>query len=269
MERFSKWSRLKRSIGWPVRFIHNCKVGKERSNLKKGPLNLEEINDAVNLLMKQVQRGAYPEELATLRNHPLPIKNKLSSLCPFIDKDGLLRVGGSLKLADMPVEAKQPIILPKSHHVTKLIIRNDHEKKEHIGREHVLSNLCQLYWIVNARAAKKLVLYSCFSCRVRKSKQAHQLMADLPKGRLAHGEPPFSHCGVEKTFEKMGCDLYLFYYQMCAPRSGYKCQCGCIHQCTSKIRESKRSTIRYVLGLWYQLYRFAKGIKGFKGRSKS
>ena len=160
VERFSKWSRLKRSIGGTVRFIHNCKVGKERSNVKKGPLNPEEINNAVNLLMKQVQRGAYPEELATLRNHPLPIKNKLSSLCPFLDKDGLIRVGGRLKLADIPVEAKQQIILPKSHHVTKLIIRNDHEIKGHIGREHVLSNLHQLYWIVNARAAMKLVLYS-------------------------------------------------------------------------------------------------------------
>ena len=141
VERFSKWSKLKRPIGWTVRFVQNCKVGKERSNLKEGPLNLEEINDVVNLLMKQVQRGAYPEELATLRNHPLPIKNKLSSLCPFIDKDGLIRVGGRLKFADLPVEAKQPIILPKSHHVTKLIIRNDHEKKNNIGREHVLLNL--------------------------------------------------------------------------------------------------------------------------------
>ena len=103
----------------------------------------------------------------------------------------------SLKNADIPLDAKHQYILPKHHHVTTLIIRHDHEKNGHIGREHVLSNLRQFCWILKGRYVIKDVIYKCFHYKVRRAKQNPPFMADLPKGRVAVGEAPFTNCGVD------------------------------------------------------------------------
>lgn len=44
-----------------------------------------------------------------------------------------MRVGGRLKNADIPYDAKYPILLPKNNAVTMLIIRNTHFEAMHGG----------------------------------------------------------------------------------------------------------------------------------------
>ena len=61
----------------------------------------------------------------------------------------------------------------------------------------MLSLLRLEYWIVGARTAVRQVLQMCFLCKVRRAKQQYPFMADLPVGRAAIDEPPFSHCGVD------------------------------------------------------------------------
>ncbi|GFU98883.1 DUF5641 domain-containing protein [Trichonephila clavipes] len=51
----------------------------------------------------------------------LPRKNPLAALCPFIDEDGLIRVGGRLQNAQLQYDAKHPIILPNRHKLSSLI----------------------------------------------------------------------------------------------------------------------------------------------------
>ncbi|KAK9745948.1 hypothetical protein QE152_g6479 [Popillia japonica] len=51
----------------------------------------------------------------------------------FIDNEGLLRVGGRLKDADIPCQQKHPIIIPKIHPLTKLIIMREHLRFRHAG----------------------------------------------------------------------------------------------------------------------------------------
>ena len=57
---------------------------------------------------------------------------------PFMG-DGLLRVGGRLRHASIGAEVRNPIILPKKAHVVDLLVRHNHAKAGHSGREHVLS----------------------------------------------------------------------------------------------------------------------------------
>lgn len=52
----------------------------------------------------------------------LPRTSPLAKLCPIIDKDGLLRVAGRLREADVSSEERHPLILPNSCHVSKLIV---------------------------------------------------------------------------------------------------------------------------------------------------
>ena len=97
------------------------------------------------------------EEIDALEKHRRV--KKLSSLFkpdPTVD-NGLLRVGGRLSRAVMPMEAKHPAILPKNAHVSQLIISHAHQEVRHSGRNYVLSLLRQRYWIIRANAAVRSV----------------------------------------------------------------------------------------------------------------
>ena len=43
-----------------------------------------------------------------------------------LDENGILRVGGRLDLAKLPFLKRHPIILPGTHHLTKLLIKSEH-----------------------------------------------------------------------------------------------------------------------------------------------
>ena len=53
--------------------------------------------------------------------------------------DGILVVGGWLRHASLPEDAKLQIILSKNRHVTNLIVRHYHFAPGHLGREYVLN----------------------------------------------------------------------------------------------------------------------------------
>ena len=145
-----------------------------------------------------MQNVVFEEEIKRLQGEKPLLKNhKLSSLCPFIDKCGLLRVGGRLKNAPIYSASKQQIILPKDHPITEMIITQEHRSNGHVGAEHVLANLREVWWVINGRAAINGSLRKCFLCRARRARRMYPYMADLPKGRLVSGEPPFTHCGVD------------------------------------------------------------------------
>ena len=195
--RFSTWPKLKGSTGWTFRFVNNCKVSLEQRNLD-ATLSCAELRMAENFILKDMQRVVFQDEFRTLLSRKtLPKTHKLSSLSPFVDSEGLLRVCGRLKNAPVPEATKHQIILPKDHPVTTLIIRHDHKTNGHVGVEHVLANLRETYWIVTGRTAIKSVIRKCFFCQVRRAQLMFPYMAELPAGRVAYGEPPFTNCGVD------------------------------------------------------------------------
>ncbi|XP_046988560.1 uncharacterized protein LOC124594240 [Schistocerca americana] len=63
----------------------------------------------------------YGNEIALLKaSSPIPHYSKLRDLHPFVDAEGILRVGGRLMNADVPYDERHPIIVPPIHHLTKL-----------------------------------------------------------------------------------------------------------------------------------------------------
>lgn len=115
---------------------------------------------------------------------------------PVLD-DELIRVGGRLRKAAMPIEAKHPIILSKNHHVSNLLLHHIHDQLGHCGRNHMLSKLRQSYWIINANAAARKVISKCIVCRRYKGKMGEQKMSDLPLERITPDLPPFTNTGVD------------------------------------------------------------------------
>jgi len=126
-----------------------------------------------------------------------PRNSSILSLDPELSSDGLLKVGGRLRNANIPEQAKHQVILPKNHHISTLLIRHTHQKLKHQGRNHVLAHLRQKYWIIKAGVAVKSLLKRCITCKRIQAKVSTQKMADLPASRVQPDEPPFTYTGVD------------------------------------------------------------------------
>ena len=161
-------------------------------------MEIEELAAAERLIIKDIQQTVYEGEIRLIEaGKALPKSNNLASLCPFIGDDKILRVGGRLKNADISYDGKHPVILPGHHNVTRMLVEWTHRKNGHVGVEHVLALLHASYWIVGARRSIKSVLRRCFFCEIKRAMQMFPIMADLPVGRMAFNQPPFTHTGVD------------------------------------------------------------------------
>ena len=90
----------------------------------------------------------------------------LNALDPYLDAIGVLREGGRITKANLTDSLKNPVILPKSGHITELVIRHAHEKTHHSGRGITLNELCSNgYWIINGNAAVRRFISRCVRCR--------------------------------------------------------------------------------------------------------
>ena len=103
-----------------------------------------EISEAETFWIKQAQAQAFPSG---------ENEGSLTQLNPKSDGDRLLRMDGRLRFADeLPYDTRHPILLPKDHPVTKLVIADAHERLGHgAGVEQVLTELRSRFWIVKGR----------------------------------------------------------------------------------------------------------------------
>ena len=75
--------------------------------------------------------------------------NSLRKLSPFIDEEVVIRVGDRLQRSTLGYAIKHPILLPKRHHLVKLIVFHYHERSHHSGNSYVLALVRQMFWVVN------------------------------------------------------------------------------------------------------------------------
>ncbi|XP_019713518.1 uncharacterized protein LOC109508118, partial [Hippocampus comes] len=121
----------------------------------------------------------------------------LRKLDPYVDEDGLLRIGGRLKHAALDTNEQFPIIVPTRSHVATLLVRHYHEKVKHQGRVFTEGSIRAAgYWIVGAKRCINNILHKCVTCNKLRGKIRVQKMADLPADRLS-SEPPFTYVGLD------------------------------------------------------------------------
>lgn len=150
------------------RFLENCRL--PSTLRKKAALGPEEIDTSEMHFIRLAQQEEFQEEIQALKSGiGLPGRSKLLPLKAVLDEEGVLRCDGRLKFADcLPWETRYPIILPRNHQITKLIIKDSHEKNQHGGTNQVLAHLSSRYWIVSDREAIREWEKECFMCRRRK-----------------------------------------------------------------------------------------------------
>ncbi|TKS64954.1 hypothetical protein D9C73_027746 [Collichthys lucidus] len=157
-----------------------------------------ERSQAKTRIFKAVQEEVYKEELKCLtQGSTVHCQSSFAKLDPFIDENGLIRVGGRIRRADLGDQEKHPLILPAGHHVTTLLVRHYHDKVAHQGRHFTEGALRTAgVWIVGGRKLISSILFKCVTCRKLRGRIEVQKMSDLLADRLAT-DPPFTHVGLD------------------------------------------------------------------------
>ena len=97
-----------------------------------------ERQDTERHTFKELQHTAFKNEITSLsqkeQNAKISRQSSLLKLDPFVDEQGLIRVGARLENSTLPFEVKHPIVLPGSSQNTNLIIDHFHKKVKHQGK---------------------------------------------------------------------------------------------------------------------------------------
>ena len=151
---------------------------------------------ALKMNIKKLEDSC-PKDSAIPPKHSVKKSSPLYRLNPFCNPHGILRVGGRIKHATVPRDVKFPIILPRSNHVTELLIRHYHEKVAHQGRGITLNEIrSNGIWIIGGSSAVAYFIKNCVTCRQLRGIAQEQLMADLPEDRFEQAAP-FTYAAVD------------------------------------------------------------------------
>lgn len=189
LERFSSYTKLLNICSYWLRFLKN-------NPFKYKALSVKEKLQTEVRILKIIQNEQFSAEIEQLTETGETKNLRLRSLNPFIDDNGLLRVGGRLKHAPISFTQKHPILLPSHHHITDIIIREIHQNNFHSGIQSTLSNLRHKFWILDGKNQVRKITRNCINCIKNRPISLHGKMADLPSSRVTESNP-FSHVGVD------------------------------------------------------------------------
>lgn len=196
-EKFSKMKKMIRMMALCLRFLSNCKVPKNRASERcTGILTPSELNNATNRLAYISQKETFMNELHTLQQGKHITKGRLSSLNPFLDSNGIIRVGGRLQLSDFAYEKMHPIVISAKHPFSKLLFQYEHENLCHAGPQLLFSSIKDKYWPVSGRNLARKTVYACVKCFRANPLIQTPIMGVLPKERI-DPKPAFYTTGVD------------------------------------------------------------------------
>ncbi len=105
-------------------------------------------------------------------------------------------MGGRLGNSELPADVQHPIILPKSHRITKLILEHEQRIQLHPGISALFVIARQRYWVFGALNLIRKITHNCLKCFKQRQHTSHQFISDLPSARVRQAFP----------FANTGCD---------------------------------------------------------------
>jgi hypothetical protein len=194
-QKFSKLNKLIRVIAYCRRFINNCRHAK--ANRQTTTLTTQDLDQALTCCVKMVQQISFAQEIKDLTERKeVTSTSSLKTLHPFIDQEGLLRVGGRLQQSALPYQAIHQMILPANHHFTKLVVATEHIRLHHTGPQLLIASLWERFWIPRIRNLVKTTIHHRLICYKFKAEATRQLMGELPPSRVQPARP-FLTTGVD------------------------------------------------------------------------
>ena len=166
--------------------------------LKENLLDAEKIHNAEKMIVKLFQEGAFGPDIKSGKKSCLNENNQphaslhnktLQELKPFVDENGIVRVGGRLRNSSLDLELIHSIILPETGSTSTPIARDYHKTLIHGGRSATMQE-------IRTAAVVHCVIFNCVRFGSMRGKFGERIMTDLPKDRVNEA-PPFTYCGVE------------------------------------------------------------------------
>ena len=150
----SSW-KLVRVTALVLRFINKLKD-------RKGPKKGNDVSTDEEMATINLGRGKLiSEENAWVKSAQLdlrkqdnfyPLKRTLNIV---EDENKMFRCIGRLENSDLDESARKPLILPKEHELTRLIIKDCYIKVHHSGLRESLVELRSRYWVPKGRQVVK------------------------------------------------------------------------------------------------------------------
>ena len=195
-DKFSSFRKVVRTMAWVLRYIQNLK--RPTSQRKLGGLVLEEEQGAIPHVIKLIQRAEYTKEYISLERGGKGKLHLVDQLNLYLD-EGIIRCKGRLAMAELPAETKFPILMPKKHPMTVILIREAHRAVAHMGMNATVAEIRRNYWIPQIRQCVRKVLNTCVTCkRVQGKSFRTPMVPPLPEFRVQCKEP-FSVTGIDYT----------------------------------------------------------------------
>ena len=193
LNRFSSFNRLQRVTAWIMRFINRCR----RHYVNSPNLTIMELITAEKYWIRIIQEDHFSSDIALLKaKRSLGNNSSLLSLRPFLDSDGLLRVGGRESNSDLTYQRMHPLVIHGKHIITKLIIQLEHIRMLHAGLTLLCSTLSNRFHIFYMRKVTRSIVRKCVICRRHTCKPQNQLLGQLPLERVTPGSV-FQRVGVD------------------------------------------------------------------------
>lgn len=193
LNRFSNLSRMLRVLAYCKRFINGC-----RKNITQYKyLTVQEMDTVLIHVVRCAQNMDFKNEIKTMqKSQQIEKSSKICNLNPFLDKNGILRVGGRLQNSSLSYTQKHPMVLSNNNHLTNLIISDAHQKTLHGGVQATLAYTRKKFWIINGKRSISSTVNKCTRCRRFLAQVAQQQMGQLPESRVTPS-PPFDHTGID------------------------------------------------------------------------
>ena len=181
---FSSYERLINSTAYVLTFL---------GNLKKKLKSTDE-GDRETDSEEYLRRAEVMWIGAAQRDHIK--KDWMKQFTLYLDSDGIWRCRGRLGNADLPYNTKHPVILPRDHPFTKLVVRRAHQRVIHSGVKDTLNEVRSRFWIPQGRALVRSFIHQCVICRRYAVSSYKAPSAPLPDFRVQQSHP-FAAVGVD------------------------------------------------------------------------
>lgn len=192
LNKFSKIDKIAQIVAYCIRFLRP-----KRPKPTTLTITHQETSNSLNVLCREIQKQAFNEEYNSLLNkREISKSSNLLTLTPFLDENGLIRVGGRLKNSSLSHDASHQIVLPRSHKLTRLIIESEHQRNLHSGLHGTIAAVRQRFWPLSLRSVTRSVINKCIICFKARSTFSEALIGSLPTARVSISKP-FTHCGVD------------------------------------------------------------------------
>jgi len=198
LNKYESLTKCLRLTAYCLRFINNARTRKNNNIKLTGSSIPEELEMATLKLIKNTQNIGFVDELRELsKGKAVSANSKLFRLRPFIDSNGIKRVGGRLKnAATIDIFQRHPIALPANCTFAKMLFHEQHRLLMHGGPQMLLSTIRLKYWPINGRNLARNTVHKCVKCFRNKPIFVQPIMGDLSGDRVQPGRA-FLKCGID------------------------------------------------------------------------